>query len=103
MKYVDSYYVKFSKNNGWSWEYFETSFMETSYYYPRYIINRMVISKNDLKNFVSLFKTYEDCKQYNNKIEKDAYEWNREQYIEYSKKEGEIIDFINTFNKSWKK
>lgn len=99
LRFFNSYYLKFSNNNGWSWDYIKTSHEEVTAEYPRKLIDFKVISGNDLKTFTSQFKTYEDCIQYNEKLQKEVREYNEQSYLTYLKQDEEIQDFVNKFNK----
>ena len=99
MRFFNSYYLKFSNNNGWSWEYIKKAHDEYTYVYPRKIINIAVINSDSVKEFTSQFKTYEDCRRYNDKIRNEVEKFNEKSYLEYIEKEDKTQNFIENFNK----
>ena len=89
--------IEFSKNNGWTWDYIiraELSF-PNKYYVPR-VDN---IYYKNIKSFVSKFKSYEDCINYNNSIYNLIKEKNNIKDSGYT----DVIDFLDNFNKNDKR
>ena len=97
IKIVETYFskqffnIKFSKNNGWTWDYILRSELSNNYYVP--VVDN--ISYKNIEWFVSDFKSYEDCINYNNSIYKLIKEKNNIKDAGYTK----AIDFIDNFNK----
>lgn len=85
--------IKFSKNNGWTWDYIIRAGINNSNYYFPEIDN---IYYKNLESFASKFKSYDDCINYNNSIYKLIKEKNNIQDAGYTN----VIDFIVNFNKS---
>lgn len=84
--------IKFSKNNGWIWEYIIRTELDNKYYVPR-VDN---IHYTRIESFASKFKSYDDCINYNKYIYNLIKEKNNIKDAGYT----DAIYFIDNFNKN---
>lgn len=92
------YYIKFSNNNGWTWQYIlDETWVPFSYCDEKETEHKWFSVKN-LKYAVEEFKTYDDCVKYNNRVIKKIEQYNefqRKQYDERIREAEKLIEKIN--------
>lgn len=99
--FSDNWYaIKFSNNNGYSWQYLIRAENNYNYPYDRLKIEVRYERYDSLKNFVKQFSTYEDCIAFNENVRNTVKKFNEESYKKYAGARNESDNFINEFNKT---
>ena len=99
--FSDNWYaIKFSNNNGYSWQYLIRAKNDHDYSYPRLKTEVRYERYDSLKSFVKQFSTYEDCVAFNEDVRNKVKKFNDESYKKYASERNESDNFVNEFNKT---
>ena len=94
------YYVKFSKNNGWTWTYLLKSIKIAFPSFPgEEALEKLVVNRNNVVGFAKNFKTIDDCIKYNQDTINKMKEHNAICKEEYLQKLKTSTKDIKEFNK----
>lgn len=92
-------YIKFSKNNGWKWEYIVGQYYDA---WSEYNGDRVEVRSfycEDVEYLLDKLNTYEDCIAYNKKVYDSVKEHNKLKKEQYLSKKKQVNDLMKKYNK----
>ena len=91
--------VKFSKNNGWKYEYLIEDKIDISSPCDELITDIAYFSPSSIKSIVKNLDSYEKCVEYNEKVYINVKNTNNKRRSVYDSQLSNVKSFINSFNK----
>ena len=94
----DWFTIKFSNNNGWSWEYIVEKTIDVDYPYRKLMSTKKYISSNSIEDWSRELNTYKKCREHNDKVMDNIRKNNDFHRKTYIAKKDKVQKFIKKFN-----
>ena len=94
--------LKFSNNNGWTWEYLIRSERDIDSKYDGYTTEVRYFSADDVEYIVREYTTYDKCRVHNDTVYEDVMKENDIRYKRYVESQSKANDIVNSFNSRYK-
>lgn len=94
--------VKFSNNNGWTWEYLLSSKLDIDSKYDGYTTEVRYFPAEDVKYIAKEFTTYDRCRSHNDTVYEAVMKENDIRYKRYMETQSKAHDIATNFNSRYK-
>jgi hypothetical protein len=94
--------LKFSNNNGWTWEYLIESKIDIDSKYDGYTTTVRYFSANDVEYISKEYTTYDICRSHNDKVNEAVMKENEIRYKRYVESQSKANDIVTNFNSRYK-
>ena len=94
--------VKFSNNNGWTWEYLIRSKCDIDSKYDGYTTEVEYFSSDSIVRVAKDFTTYEKCRSHNDTVHEAVMKENDIRYKRYVESQSKAHDVVTNFNSRYK-
>lgn len=94
--------LKFSNNNGWTWEYLISSKIDIDSKYDAYTTEVEYFSADEVEYIVKEYTTYDKCRAHNDKVYEAIIKENDTRYKRYIKSISKANDIVTNFNSRYK-
>lgn len=99
----DYYNIKFSKNNGWTWDYLLSKRLSSSGKWPMYYKEKLGAHFMHLRNILKNLDSYEDCVEYNEDVIREINIANAAAADHYNREKQAFDIYMKVFNRKNKK
>lgn len=94
--------LKFSNNNGWTWEYLISSTLDINSKYDAYTTEIRYFSADNVEYISKKYTTYEICRSHNDSVYEDVMKENDIRYKRYVESQSKANNIVNKFNSRYK-
>lgn len=94
--------VKFSNNNGWTWEYLIRSTIDIDSKYDGYTTEVKYFSADNVEHIAKEFTTYDRCRSHNDTVYEAVMKENDIRYKRYMETQSNAHDIATNFNSRYK-
>ena len=94
--------LKFSNNNGWTWEYLISSKLDIDSRYDAYTTGVKYFSADSVAYIANACTSYDKCKAHNDAIRADVMKENDIRYKHYIETQTKANDIVTEFNSRYK-
>ena len=94
--------VKFSNNNGWTWEYLICDKLDIDSKYDGYTTEVKYFSADNVEYITREFTNYEKCRAHNDTVHKAVMKENDVRYKRYVESQSKAYDVVTNFNSRYK-
>ena len=94
--------VKFSNNNGWSWEYLICDKLDIDSKYDGYTTEVKYFSADNVEHITREFTTYDKCRAHNDTVREAVMKENDIRYKRYMESQSKANDIVTNFNSRYK-
>lgn len=94
--------VKFSNNNGWTWEYLICDKLDIDSKYDGYTTEVKYFSSDNVEHIAREFTTYGKCRAHNDNVREAVMKENNIRYKRYMDKQSKAYDVVTDFNSRYK-
>ena len=94
--------LKFSNNNGWTWEYLIESKIDIDSKYDGYTTGVKYFSADNVEHIAREFTTYDKCRAHNDKVHEAVMKENEIRYKRYAESQSNANNIVTDFNSRYK-
>lgn len=94
--------LKFSNNNGWTWEYLLSSKLDIDSKYDGYTTEVRYFSADDVEHISKEYTTYDRCRSHNDAVREAVIRENNIRYKRYVESQSKANDIVTNFNSRYK-
>lgn len=94
--------LKFSNNNGWTWEYLISDKLDIDSKYDGYTTEVKYFSADNVEHISKEYTTYDRCRSHNDKVHEAVMKENAIRYKRYTESQSKANDIVTNFNSRYK-